>query len=82
MIDRVKVQVEVLDEDEFAPTWSQERLEFSVPEGKLIEKIAELRAEDKDQSGKICNYEIETQNQPFHISKDGKKFTGVRNSWD
>ena len=69
------MQVEVLGEDEFAPTWSQERLEFSVPEGELVEKIGEIRAEDKDQSGKICSYEIETENQPFSISKDGECLT-------
>jgi len=46
----------------------------AIEEGQLLEEVIRVEATDEDCSphyGDICGYQIESQNQPFTISKEG-----------
>jgi len=85
--ESVGVHVLVEDVNEFAPKWkihSENKEEsasdhtlatnVAIEEGQLLEEVISVEANDEDCSphyGDICGYEIESQGQPFTISKEG-----------
>lgn len=62
------------DEDEAAASEHTLATNVAIEEGQLLEEVIRVDASDEDCSphyGDICGYEIESQGQPFSISKEG-----------
>ncbi len=60
--------VDVDDVNEFAPEWPSESIKAVLKEGEVVEDLVTLSATDRDGTGRVCRYTIETENQPFEIS--------------
>lgn len=72
--ERQRVHIEVLDVNEFAPTWSQQVYDVTVRDGVAYKNITQLTAIDEDGSedfASICSYELLTPYVPFNISNTG-----------
>ena len=65
------MNVQVGDQNEFAPEWKEDSIRVTAQEGEMIDTIARLEAVDRDCQGKICEYLIESSGQPFEISSEG-----------
>lgn len=72
--ERAILRVVVNDINEFAPEFAEDSVSASVKEGVINDNIIQVKATDKDcskQLSQICEYKIETENQPFQISSEG-----------
>ena len=75
---RYWVHIHVEEINLHAPEWPKESYLVKVLEGRIYDKIIQVKATDKDVSQDyhtICSYHILTPQVPFSISKTGKSYT-------
>jgi hypothetical protein len=68
------VHISVNDVNEYAPKFNQPSYVVDVDEGRPVDKILQVEANDADCSAKygdICRYDILNKDQPFAIDNEG-----------
>ncbi|XP_046462167.1 calsyntenin-1-like [Daphnia pulex] len=72
--ENATVHISVNDVNEYAPKFNQPSYVVDVDEGRPVDKILQVEANDADCSAKygdICRYDILNKDQPFAIDNEG-----------
>jgi hypothetical protein len=75
------VHISVNDVNEYAPKFNQPSYVVDVDEGRPVDKILQVEANDADCSAKygdICRYDILNKDQPFAIDNEGLRLDSTR----
>jgi len=75
------VHISVNDVNEYAPKFNQPSYVVDVDEGRPVDKILQVEANDADCSAKygdICRYDILNKDQPFAIDNEGLRLDYLR----
>lgn len=72
--EEVPMTIKIIDVNDHAPRWERQLVEITVPEGKLFDNLATVRAIDDDCESpvnEICDYRITNNAQQFTIGRQG-----------